>query len=343
MRKLRLAVVGCGAIAERILIPVTSLSGKVDITVMVDKMLPRARQIAEKYNVPEVTDDYREIIGKVDAAIIALPHYMHAPVSTDLLRSGINVLVEKPMALKASDCDEMIKAASDSGSVLAVRMDYHFCSAFRFIKQIIENGLLGNIQSFDLRQGFVYGWSVVDISMLQKGTGGGVLTGIGPHVLDIILWWLGDFESVEYYDDAAGGIEADCEIHLKLKSGVTGVVELSRTRNLRNSYIINGDKCMLEVGSGYNPLIRLTTRNEDSILTGQVKSSGFDENSGKDWYRRQLDDFIDSIIYHREPFVSGQEGKRVIELIEACNAVKQQLRLPWLIQKKPSQDCMGVY
>jgi len=55
-------------------------------------------------------------------------------------------------------------------------------------------------------------WKVASDFMFRKEAGGGVLADTGAHLLDLLLWWLGDYESVEYCDDAVGGVEADCEL-----------------------------------------------------------------------------------------------------------------------------------
>lgn len=336
MGRLKLAILGCGAIVKGVHLPVTILSDQVEVAVLVDKFLPRARELADKYGVPAVADDYRGIIGTADAAVVALPNYLHAPVTVDLLQSGIHVLVEKPMALKTSDCDEMIEAASNTGAVLAVGLVRRFYKSSQFVKQIIENGLLGNVLSFDIREGIIYSWTVTSDLMFRKETaGGGVLTDIGVHVLDLLLWWLGDYDSVEYYDDAMGGVEADCELNLRLQCGASGIVELSRTRDLRNSWIIRGDRGTLEVETGFNPLIRLKTKNQDVVLAGRAIQNGAADKNIRDVFRRQLDDFADAILSHRQPFVPGQEGKRAVVLIETCYALRQPLRQPWMFPRVP--------
>src|SRR5437016_11585026 len=82
MSKIRLAIFDCGAVARIHHLPVIALSDQADVTVLVDKFLPYARQLAEHHHIPAVADDYREVIGQVDAALVALPNYLHARVTT---------------------------------------------------------------------------------------------------------------------------------------------------------------------------------------------------------------------------------------------------------------------
>ena len=334
MDKLKLAILGCGAITKGIHLPVTALSDQVEVTVLVDKFLPRASELAQVFGVPTVTGDYREIVGKADAAIVALPNYLHAPVTIDLLQRGIHVLVEKPMALKASECDKMMDAASDAGVTLAVGLVCRFFVSSQYVKQVIEDGLLGSIVNFELRQGSIFRWSVAsDFIFRREMAGGGVLTDIGVHSLDLLLWWLGDYDSVVYYDDAMGGVEADCELCIRLRCGVSGGVELSRIRNLRNSWIIRGERGTLEVGIGFNPPVRLKSKNQDVVLTGRTMRGETVDKGIRDAFRRQLDDFADAVRSQRPPFVPGEEGKRAVELIETCYAARQPSKRPWMFPK----------
>jgi len=341
LRKIELAIIGCGAIAKGIHLPVTALSDQVEVTVLVDKLLPHARELADKHGVPVVADDYRDVMGQVDAAIVALPNHLHAPVTIDLLRHGIHVLVEKPMALRTSDCDEMIEAASNTGAVLAVGLIRRFFQASRFVKQVIESEMLGDIVSFDLREGNIYSWSIASDSTFRRETGGGVLADIGPHALDILLWCLGDYDSVKYYDDAMGGVEANCKLDLKLRSGASGVVELSRNRNLRNSWIILGERGTLEIERGFNPFVHLKTKNQDVTLTGHIMHDGAADKRLQDVFLCQLDDFADAVCNHHKPFVPGQEGKRAVELIEACRSMRQPLKQPWVLVETAAHKELG--
>jgi predicted dehydrogenase len=344
LQKLKLAMIGCGAIVQRIHLPVAARSDQVEVTLLVDKDLARAREVAGEFGVPAVANDYRDAVrgagSQVDAAIVAIPNFLHGPVSTELLQAGIHVLVEKPMALTAFGCDAMIEAADKSGATLTVGLDSRFFWAYQFVKQAIDAGLLGQIQSFELRRGGVFSWPVVSsYTFDRKRAGGGVLMDIGPHVLDLLIWWLGDYDSVVYRDDAMGGVEANCELDLTLKSGISGVVELSRDRVLDNMWVLRGDRATLEVGSGLGspPPVHLSIGDETVILTGIAAQNRVADKSHHAPYERQLADFCEAIRDHREPFV-GKEGKKCIELIEACYASRQAIDYPWKFQALSGED-----
>jgi hypothetical protein len=88
------------------------------------------------------------------------------------------------------------------------------------VHPLLESGALGKIESFDFREGAVFNWPATTNSFWRRETaGGGVLADQGAHVLDLLLWWLGDFTSLTYVDDSQGGVEADCRLELSMKSG----------------------------------------------------------------------------------------------------------------------------
>jgi len=132
-----------------------------------------------------------------------------------------------------------------------------------------------------------------------------------------------------------GGIESDCEMRLTMRSGVGGFVEISRTRNLRNTCVFEGSRATLEVGVwDPDPEIRLLIADREVSLAGRARRNGGSAGSGLDFtqaFVRQLDDFAAAIRERREPFVPGREGRRSLELIAACYARRQPLVLPWSI------------
>ena len=126
---------------------------------------------------------------------------------------------------------------------------YYGDTSNAFLKKALDSGILGDITSFDFQEGSVYDWPVASDFMFRKAAGGGVLADTGAHVLDTLLWRVGDWQSVVYRDDSQGGVEADCLLELQMDSGATGTVQMSRSRALRNTYIIRGDRGHLEIES----------------------------------------------------------------------------------------------
>jgi len=334
---LKLAIIGCGAAAEQVHLPVIVTSDTVEATALVDKDIARAHKLAKKFAIPHVTDNYTEIFGQVDAVIVALPHVLHSAVSIDFLRRGIHVLVEKPMALTTDECEAMISAANQSGAILAVGLVRRFLHAHQFAKKLISDGFLGTIKSFDVREGSIYSWPVASDFFFRKEAGGGVLADTGAHTLDTILWWLGDYDSFEYLDDNLGGVEADCEIRLRMKNGAKGVVELSRTRNLRNTAIICGEKATLEVQMR-GPQISIQPNGANGKIIGNVTESENIElkknQSVGELTRAQLEDWVAAIHDERKPYITGEEAARSVRLLEACYHNCKPLELPWLKRNK---------
>jgi predicted dehydrogenase len=330
--KLRVAVIGCGANAAINHLPVIAASRHVEPAVLVDMSIRRAEDLARKYGVPAVVADYRAIEGMADAAIVALPNDLHAPVTIELLNRGIHVLVEKPMALTTTDCDDMIRAAKHSGMTLAVGLEFRFFSDTDFIRQFLAAGLLGRITKVDLRLGIIFDWPVESDYLFDKErAGGGVLMDLGAHVIDLLLWWMGDYESVAYADDAMGGVESNCAMQVKFAGGATGTVEISRTRNLRNSCIFTGTRGRLEIELwSENPELRLELNGHNAYLSGRLGGDGVVLDCGSA-LERQIDNFAQAIQNHREPMVSGQEGRRAIQFIESCYRNRRPLQEPWAL------------
>jgi len=329
MRPIRLGVIGAGAAAEGIHLPALARTSGVETVAIVDPAAERVEHVKQKFGVPAGYRDYRDAIPHIDAAILGIPHQYHAPVTIDLLNAGIHVLVEKPMALSTAECDAMIQAAERSGARLAVGLLRRFAPTLRYTKELLESGMLGPIRSFDVREGMVFRWPVKSAAMFSPACGG-VLADIGTHVLDLLLWWFGDIAAFEYRDDAAGGVEADAVLNLEMACGVTGRVELSRTRDLRNSCIIRGERGTLEVGTKTDSTIHLTPAHGQATLAGRATTPAQQPPGNlADLFAWQMADFVRAIVTRTAPAVSGAEARRSVALIEACYRGRKPLVFPF--------------
>lgn len=328
-RRLRLGVIGCGAVTRIGYLPALTALG-LEPHMLVDTDAGPVRELARAWPGAEVETDWEACIGRIDAAVVALPHSLHARVSSALLSSGIHVLVEKPMAPTVAECKEMTAAAEASGAVLAVGLMRRFLFSTRWLRGVVQSGVLGEIESFDVREGFVYNWPVASgFFFRRESAGGGVLIDTGAHTLDLLLWLLGDLVLNEYLDDAFEGVEADCQVRLSTTAGASGRVELSRTRNLRNTIIVRGRCGEVEVSLHGNAVRarpkRLLAFANEGLRGRNLPPQGFD-----DLFRREVRDFLDAAVSRGRPAVPGSEGIRSIALIESCYKHRLALMLPWV-------------
>jgi predicted dehydrogenase len=329
----RLAVLGCGAVSEIFHLPAAERAGGIRVVVLVDRDVERARALGSRFGVADVRDTFEGLdASSCDAALVALPNRLHAPVSIDLLSRGVSVLVEKPMALTADEARAMVRAAEAGGTVLQVALQKRFAWGARLVKQAVEHGLLGTIERFSIEWGENFSWPLASAAGMQAAeAGGGVLTDFGSHMLDLLCWWFGEPVSLEYADDSRGGVEADCELSLTVEGDagvVRGAALFSRVRTLSNTVRIEGSRLCLEWAHARPAAVRTWPRGwsgDPPEFVWQPEA----RQSPEDLYAQQLAAFADAVSTGGASPVSGESVVPGLELIERCYRDRRRLTLPW--------------
>lgn len=159
---------------------------------------------------PGVFTDHAEMLGEVemDAVIISTPHTLHYDQIMDSLGAGLHVLCEKPMVCTTDDAQEVIDAWEESGLVMGVSYQRHTMAQFRYCRDRIVSGEMGDVVFINSLQSQAWYQSQV-----LKGTwrskmelsGGGQLNDSGSHLVDIVLW-MSDLQPDEVfaYQDTMG-------------------------------------------------------------------------------------------------------------------------------------------
>lgn len=341
--RMRVAIVGCGAVAEKYHMPIIAGHEKAELSALVDRNVSRARDLAQAYGVPLVAQDLSTLnASNTDAVILCTPPFHHAPAALELLAKGLHLLVEKPIATNAADAEKMVQTAKAHEAVLSVAVFRRLLPSLRLLKNAIESNLLGPPISFHVQGGAVYGWEAVSLgNMLKAQAGGGVLMDMGPHYFDQLLYLFdGPSEVVEYEDDSLGGIEANCVAKLRLThsgSAVEGTVEISRTHEMTNEFIVkcrDGD-LVIPPSDRYRVLIR----KRDWHLQDSVHGSGtaefsmaWDNEHETLWlknYRDEIDDWFHAIENNTQPKLSGESALPVMKLIDDCYSVRRVMSHSW--------------
>ena len=187
----------------------------------------------------------------------------------------------------------------------------------------------GLVRRVDVRQSAGGRWPYASTAVLSPEAGGGVLLDFGVHLFDLLLWWLGDIGVARYADDAAGGIETECEGELRLQNGAPVQVEFSRTRQLRDTVIVEGERGTVEIGVFEPAVVRLSLPGGGPTLAGSVADAEFARAPLPTVFGRQLADVVRAIRGGPPPLVGGTDGRRAVALVESCYARRTPLRRPW--------------
>ncbi len=195
MSKIKVAIIGCGTIANSAHIPAYLANENAEIKYFCDIIPEKAQAAVEKYGCGIAVVDYREILGdeEIEAVSVCTPNKVHSTITIDFLRAGKNVLCEKPAARTFAEAKAMQDAQHETGKVLNIGVVNRFNSAVNKLREMIQNGDFGEI--YHVYVSFRAHRSIPGLGgafTTKEIAGGGVLIDWGVHYLDIVMYCLGD-------------------------------------------------------------------------------------------------------------------------------------------------------
>lgn len=192
---MKIAVIGCGTIANAQHIPAYMKNEVAEIKYFCDIIPERAEKAVKEYGCGTAITDYKEALAdsEVEAISVCTPNNVHSEITIAALKSGKNVLCEKPAARALAEVLEMQKAQHESGKVLNIGVVNRFNSNVNKIKELIDQGKLGEVYSVYIS--FRSHRSIPGLGgafTTKEIAGGGVLIDWGVHFLDIVMYCCGD-------------------------------------------------------------------------------------------------------------------------------------------------------
>lgn len=241
--QIRLAVVGCGAIAESMHIPAAASIDEAELSALVDTDGDRVRLLADRYGVSTTSSCVREIAEHVDAVVLATPPHVRPALAEEAFSLGLHVFCEKPLANTTAECEAIIDASRRANRVLAVGHMFRFWPSRIAVKELVEQKALGPVRYATVTQGKPYSWQAVSgYTVRREMVPGGVLINAGIHPLDTLLWWFGDPVDTEYEDDALGGLESNVRMTLRFPEEVVVHFRHSRTCKLPDELRVEAEQ-----------------------------------------------------------------------------------------------------
>ncbi|MCX6930215.1 MAG: Gfo/Idh/MocA family oxidoreductase [Verrucomicrobia bacterium] len=315
---MRALVVSLGSIGRRHLANLRSLEPEAEITVW-RQHAPRTAGGNLPPGVNRVVWELEEALASCpEVAIIASPATLHIETGLALARSGVHLLIEKPLSHNLEQVDELLGLCRERSLVLMVGYHLRFCKSLQMVKESLQSGAIGRLMAIRAEVGqFLPQWRPqTDYRQgvsARKELGGGAVLELS-HELDYVRWLAGEVRSVQAevgrLSDLAIDVEDVAEIILRFAEGGIGSVHLDMVQQPMKRF------CQL-IGTGgtltWDGLIdsvRLFTAS-----TGKWSDLSPGSTSDRnEMFVSELRHFLECVRQGKAPCVSGVDGRRVLEI-----------------------------
>lgn len=345
MKNLRFGVVGVGGRGSGWARDLNHIEG-VDLVGICDIRKEQAELVAKKEKISYWTTNYDELLDqKLDAIVIATPHYLHAPFTIKAAEREINVFCEKPMAVTLKECDDMIRAVRQNAVKLAIGFQYRFNKTYRMMKAAIEKGHLGKVFQVNMftrwwRPELYYETSAHHWRGRWATEGGGALINQTVHNMDIFQWLGGPIQDIQasahIYAHEFQETEDNVGAVVNFKNGAIGLIqagvayahyqvdELSVV-GTEGAMIFRDHKLIDNRSAKYKKEPLLPETNDESKNSMMDETAVEDEKENKNETGEikkgkpnpLIGNFIQAIRDDDPSIISvdGEEGKKTIEII----------------------------
>ena len=196
--QVRVGVIGTSPYADQTHLPNLKSHAGAQIAAICGRNRARAQEMADKYAIPLVYTDYRQMLAQadLDAVVIAVTDDLHYPMTMDALSAGLHVLCEKPLALNAQQARAMTEKAQAMGVKHMTFFAWRFEIYHRYLHQLVGEGYVGRPYLCQLRQVGGYGRDGLYAWRFDRQHGNGILGDLGSHMIDLAHWLVGDISRV---------------------------------------------------------------------------------------------------------------------------------------------------
>ena len=339
-----IALIGTGGIAHKHLQSWLLFPDRCLVIALVNRTAARAEAFRSEYCLQaavftELTD---ALALHPDLVDICTPPAAHADLTVQALQAGCHVVVEKPMALSLEDCDRMLRAREASGKTLSVIAQNRFRRDMRDLKAMLDSGIAGRLRHAHVNGFFLRGRSYYDLAWrgTWEGEGGGCTINQGIHFLDLMIWMAGMPDRITAVLANTGHDNSETEdISVAvmeypgaLATFTASVVEHGQEQGI----VLQCEKAKLACPGG--------------VFASQYREDGFPLPEGDPAFAQQADAFLRSlppVPYERmdgqleevlsaleqgkAPAVSGEDGRRAVELVTSiyqAGSTHERVALP---------------
>lgn len=337
MTEIRVGIIGMGNMGKAH--ATTIANGEIEglkLTAVCDIVAEKCDSFKSEYQDIKTFINYAEMLESslCDAIIVAVPHKLHALISSQALLKEHHVLVEKPVDISASLARELNETAKMSGKVFCIMFNQRTNPLFRKAKEIVSNGELGKIKrsvwictNWYRTQSY---YDSGDWRATWSGEGGGVLLNQAPHQLDLWQWICGMPTSVTAFCDVAKyhniEVEDDVTIFTKYADGATGAfITTTGEYPGTNRLEISGTLGKIVIENGLLKWWKLRESERDVCFTDNHSSPSIEttyeeikQEAQETAHRGILQNFANAVL-HNEPLIApGYDGINELSISNAA-------------------------
>jgi predicted dehydrogenase len=336
---MKVCIIGCGAVARRMHIPVFQSLPDMEVVSVVDNYEQLAKDVSKEFNVGKYYTDYKKALNETDADLVSIctPSFTHAEIIMYAAKLGKHILVEKPLTVDLEEGKKALEVVKANRVQLGVVFNYRNVDVAQQVHETLEQRKLGRIVSMV---------GVAHTPCPSSWTSGrwlyhegGALDDFGPHLIDMLLWSNpSTIKSVSAQGgDFTGGFDfiSHIQVSMMFKDKSLALADISW---LNDSFLFNLDihgtagRIVCDVrndrwykihGQVSSPLseLRRTLHDSMSMMTSIISGKYF--RGGITYHSRSISAFIDSIKTKSRPPVSGDEALLVTSV---STAAKRSIR-----------------
>ena len=353
------ALIGCGRIATNHI--KAAVNNKLNIVAVCDVLPEAMEKLLAKHGLENDTSikrytDYKQLLAENDITLasIATESGIHAEIALHCIDNGVNVIIEKPMAMSIDDAEEIIRRSESKGVKVSACHQNRFNIAIQELRRAVESGRFGRLShgSIHVR------WNRNQDYYTQapwRGTwaqDGGCLMNQCIHGIDLLRWMMGD-EVEEVYGVTKQQFHDYLEAEdvgmavVRFKNGAVGTIEGTTNvypKNLEETLYLFGETGTVKIGGTSTNNIDVWNFADES--EADQKNKGLQEQTSNVYgngHTSLFADMMDAIENDRKPYVDAVAGRNALEMILAIYK-SQKTGLPVKLPLKDfaSMDMVGV-
>ncbi len=339
MEKVKIGLIGSRFVAE---IHAQSIKRVADaeLIAVASPTEQHVKGIAETHGIPHWFTDYKKLLemDEITLVSLAVPNDLHCEMTLQCAAAGKHVIVEKPFALNLREADAMIEACRIGGVKCMYAEELCFAPKYVRMKQLADEGAFGRV--YLVKQSEKHSGPHAEWFWDVRRSGGGVTMDMGCHAIEFFRWFFGKPPAVSVLADMGTFVHSDktlgddnATIIVQFGNGAEGMAEESWARPggmddrvevfgsqgcaYANLLMGNAIQTYSELGYGYVVEKATTSRGWTYTTWEEIWNYGFPQ---------EMAHFVECVKNDKEPMESGEDGRAVLEILQAAYASAGQHR-----------------